>query len=63
MREEQETKPFCPACEGRGRIHTEDGTTYREVKCETCNGLGVVDRDQMRTWMAAQQIQGGSDAQ
>lgn len=59
MREEAETRPICPECDGRGRIRTEDGTTYRESKCEVCDGAGLVTLDQLRTWRAKQRIGGG----
>jgi DnaJ-class molecular chaperone len=57
MNEPDEDQIECPDCEGHGEIETTSpsqcsasrdeccGGCYGEVECETCNGTGLIDKD------------------
>jgi len=47
---EPPTGVVCPACEGERMSIEEDGTNVRGMRCELCEGVGIVSVSRMREY-------------
>lgn len=53
---EQETLMTCPSCHGNGSFSIEDASTYKQIMCRWCGGMGGVVRHVYQAFLRAQRI-------
>lgn len=53
---EQSTLLPCPACKESGFIIQETATTYKQIKCKWCQGIGGVMKKMFEAYKRAERI-------